>query len=271
MTITFSSCFYVFKAKFDVGVYVEWMNNFLSIVKNFNLVIYTDEHSKKFISSTDNPRIRIIIRPLEQFHQYNYKDFWISNHEQNYYLKDKVDWRVNALWSEKIWFVLDTIQNKYFETDLYGWCDIGYFRNRAMPPYMDTPIYSLGEWPKEEKLQKLNTDKIHYACVNNDSNYMNVMYKNINKKNLLGLPMLPIPHHQVSIAGGFFIGTKEKIEWWSKVFEEKLLLYFNNGSIVKDDQIIIVDCILSDLNNFGLHKENIENHDNWFMFQRLLN
>ena len=115
MTITFSSCFYVFKAKFDVGVYVEWMNNFLSIVKNFNLVIYTDEHSKKFISSTDNPRIRIIIRPLEQFHQYNYKDFWISNHEQNYYLKDKVDWRVNALWSEKIWFVLDILKQIYMD------------------------------------------------------------------------------------------------------------------------------------------------------------
>ena len=273
MTITFSSCFYVFKAKFEVNVYVEWINNLLSIVNNFNLVIYTDENSRQYIKNTEgNPRIKIIIRPVEEFYQYKYKELWISNHEHNDLLKDKVDWKVNALWSEKIWFVLNTINNKYFETELYGWCDIGYFRNRAAPPqYMDTPIHLLNEWPKEEKLRKLNPNKIHYACVNNDNNYMNIMYNNINKKNLLGLPMLPIPPLQVSVAGGFFIGTKEKIEWWSKVFEEKLVLYFKYGCLVKDDHVIIIDCILSDINNFGLHRENIEGFDNWFMFQRLLN
>jgi hypothetical protein len=267
MTITFSSAFYIFKAKFDVSVYVEWMNHFLSIVNDFNLVIYTDTHSQQYIQNTNNPRIKIIIKPLEEFYQYKYKDFWIANHEQNVLLKDKVDWRVNALWSEKIWFVLDTINNKYFETDLYGWCDIGYFRNRDN----DTSIQLLKQWPKEEKLQKLNPNKIHYACVNNDNSFMNLLYKNINKKNILGLPMIPTPRDQTSIAGGFFIGKKERIIWWSKIYDEKLSLYFKYNSLVKDDQIIIIDCIMSDLNNFGLHKEIGLHFDNWFMFQRILN
>lgn len=39
MSITFSSCFYIIKSKFNPSIYIEWMGNFLSIVNNFNLVI----------------------------------------------------------------------------------------------------------------------------------------------------------------------------------------------------------------------------------------
>ena len=45
MSITFSTCFYILKSKFDHQIYIEWMNNFISIVNNFNLVIYCDENS----------------------------------------------------------------------------------------------------------------------------------------------------------------------------------------------------------------------------------
>lgn len=43
MSLTFSSCFYIIKSKFDPRFYIEWMNNLISIVNKFNLVIYTDE------------------------------------------------------------------------------------------------------------------------------------------------------------------------------------------------------------------------------------
>ena len=61
MSITLSSCFYVIKSKFDPKIYVEWMNNFISIVNNFNLVIYTDENSVKYIDIRNNPKNKIII------------------------------------------------------------------------------------------------------------------------------------------------------------------------------------------------------------------
>ena len=66
MSITFSSCFYIIKSKFDKDTYINWMNNFISIVNNFNLVIYTDENSLKFINKRENPRIKIIIKPRLQ-------------------------------------------------------------------------------------------------------------------------------------------------------------------------------------------------------------
>jgi hypothetical protein len=99
---------------------------------------------------------------------------------------------------------------------------------------------------------------------------MNFLYKIINNKNQNGLPIQPIPPDQQSIAGGFFILHKDLINWWTKTYEEKLELYFRNNYLVKDDQIILVDCIFSNVERFSLFSENNPIFDNWFMFQRIL-
>ena len=270
MSITFSSCFYIIKSKFDSSIYIEWMNNFISIVNNFNLVIYTDENSCKYIITNNNSKIKIVIKPIEQFYNYKYKDLWVENHKQNFLLNDKSSWELNMLWSEKIWFVKETIERKYFDTDFYGWCDIGYFRNRSID-YLDTHTYILSSWPNEDKIKKLNKEKIVYACINNDDGYMNYMYKIVNNKNIEGIPVQPIPPHQQSIAGGFFILHKDMINWWTLIYDDKLQLYFKNNYLVKDDQIILADCVLSNLDKFTLFRENNIPYDNWFMFQRILN
>ncbi len=266
MSITFSTCFYVLKAKFDTSTYVSWINNFLSLVNNFNLVIYTDEKSKQFIPDISrNKRIKIVIKPLESFYNYKYKKNWMTNHNKNDSLKEVVDWKVNMLWSEKIAFIKETFEKKYFETEMYGWCDIGYFRNRDN----DTNTTTLTNWSNKEKIEKLDKSKIHYAIVNNDSKFMGYLFKIINDKDAYGLPLQQIPPFQISVAAGFFILHKEKIQWWFKTYDDKLKLYFKYNYLVKDDQIIVIDCILSDLKNFCLHKEDGV-FDNWFMFQRIL-
>jgi hypothetical protein len=267
MSITFSSCFYIIKSKFDPSIYIQWMNNFISIVNNFNLVIYTDENSCKYINTNDNPKIKIIIKPLEQFYNYKYKDYWIENHKKNSLLNDKTCWELNMLWSEKIWFVNETIERKYFDTEFYGWCDIGYFRNR---PY-DIHTKKLSNWANNEKIMKLDKNKIYYACINNDNEYINKLLKLVNNKNQFGLPTRQIPSTQISIAGGFFIIHNDKIDWWVNTYKSKLELYLKNNYLVKDDQIILVDCILSNLNDFTLFREKNSSLYNWFMFQRILN
>ena len=267
MSITFSSCFYIIKSKFDPSKYIEWMNNFLSIVNEFNLVIYTDENTFKYIPKTDNPRIMVVIRPLNEFHNYKYKEYWIKNHEKNHLLNTRIDWEVNMLWSEKVWFVNESIQKKYFDTDFYGWTDIGYFRNGPG----DLHTSQLTRWANSNVVNRLSKNKIHYACVNNDSSYMNALFKLVNSKNDFGLPIEPIPPDQMSVAGGFFILHFSLIDWWSKTFDSKLELYFKNGYLVKDDQVIVIDCIFSNMINFHLFKERTPGLDNWFMFQRILN
>ena len=77
--------------------------------------------------------------------------------------------------------------------------------------------------------------------------------------------------YEPSVAGGFFILYKDKIKWWTKTFDTKLQLYFKNNYLVKDDQIILMDCIFTNPENFSLFRENNPSFDNWFMFQRILN
>ncbi len=271
MSITFSTCFYIIKSKFDPNTYINWINNFLSIISNksnFNLVIYTDDNSKKYIYTKDNIKIKVIIKPIEQFYNYKYKNYWIENHKKNNLLNDKSihnsSWMLNMLWSEKIWFVKETADRRYFKSNFYGWCDIGYFRNRQN----DTNTSKLLRWPNKLKINALDKNKICYACINNNNEYLNSLYHIVNNKNQDGLPIQEIPATQNSIAGGFFIIYKDKINWWSNIYDEKLQLYFKNNYLVKDDQIILADCILSNLDNFVLFKEMNTNYDNWFMFQR---
>jgi hypothetical protein len=116
----------------------------------------------------------------------------------------------------------------------------------------------------------LNKEKIYYSYLNNNMNYTNAMIKHVNNKNIKGLPISPIPINHLTIAGGIFLIYKDKIDWWLNLYNSKLELYFTNNYYVKDDQIILLDCIFSNITNFCLYKENNNKYDNWFMFQRIL-
>jgi hypothetical protein len=170
------------------------------------------------------------------------------------------------LWSEKVWFVQETVENKYFDTEYYGWCDIGYFRNRSN----DLSTTYLSNWPNQVKILKMDKNKIHYACIINSIGIMMSIEKLIKNKNANGLPKILIHPEQQSIAGGFFLLHKSKINWWANVYTSKLELYLKNNYLVKDDQTIIIDCIFSAKEHFMLYREKHLVFDNWFMFQRLL-
>jgi hypothetical protein len=232
-------------------------------VKNYYLVIYTDSKGEEFLQqhfkdALKNLKIIIYVKEMEDFYNYQYRENWIENHRNNPLLNTRTEWKLHMLWAEKIHFVRQTKEENPFNTDFFGWCDVGYFRNGAVL-----------EFPSSVKIATLHTDKIYYACVNNNVEYMTNLIELINNKNSLGLPREPIPPNQMSIAGGFFISHRDNIDWWKRTFDERLQLYFNNGYLVKDDQIIIVDCIFSNIRRFALIKENGP-FDNWFLFTRYL-
>lgn len=264
--ITFVTCWYDFKAKFNNNIYYQWIDNMLTNVNNYKLVIYTNEDGVTILRKYLQPNIKIILKDYETFYNYQYSNLWISNHEKNALLRNKVDWKVNMLWSEKINFVKDAYENKYFDNEYYGWCDIGYFRNR----HNDSSKEELRNWPNNEKIIKLNKDKIHYGLINNNVNYINKLFQLISNKNANGLPIIPIPSNQLSVAAGFFILHHGNINWWFNTYNMKLQKYFNNNYLVKDDQIIVIDCIFSDISKFNLFTEKQNKYDNWFMFQRIL-
>ena len=267
--ITFSTCWYQFKAKFDFSVYAPWIRNMLSNVRAYNLVIYTDEAGRAAFDfdayAAVNPRIRVIMKPFESFRNYALKDMWIANHVNNALLNKWVDWRVNALWSEKVHFVHETATQKYFDTDYYGWCDIGYFRGRNK---LDLPMSQLRGWPNPDKIAVLNPDKIYYGCVNNDWTQIDHCIRTINDPNQTHVldPGLNF------IAGGFFMLHKTKAEWWAVTYDAKLHQQLSRGRTVKDDQQIITDCVFSKdtQSHFHICREEGSKYDVWFLFQRAL-
>jgi hypothetical protein len=120
----------------------------------------------------------------------------------------------------------------------------------------------------DPKIRALNKNKIYYAQVQQNLDELRAI---ITQKNTQGLPTTPIPPNQMSIAGGFFIAHQAKIEGWAHLFDTKLRLYFQHHYLVKDDQIIIIDCILSEPQRFELIQEPENNgKNNWFQFRRFL-
>ena len=272
-TITFSTCWYQFRAKFDFSVYAPWIRNMLSNVRAYNLVIYTDEAGCAAFDfhayAAVNPRIRVVIKPFESFRNYALKERWIANHAKNVLLNKWVDWRVNALWSEKVHFVRETVAKRYFDTDYYGWCDIGYFRGRTSGPLQDLPMSQLRGWPNPDKIAVLNPDKIYYGCVNNDWTQIECCIRTINGND----PLQPGLDPRLNfIAGGFFMLHKTKAEWWAVTYDAKLHQHLSRGRTIKDDQQIIADCVFSKdtQSHFHICREEGSKYDVWFLFQRAL-
>jgi len=246
------------------------MSNFLINVNNFNLVIYTNKESYYVFKSLveNNSRIKVIMKEWDEFYGYNWKDKWINNHTKNNSLNDnsrfKTDWKLNMLWSEKINFVKEAKDNKLFNSDWYGWCDIGYFRGGN-----NLTREEIRKWPNIDKINLLNKDKIYYGLPGNRKE-LNLLTSNILMKNENNMPVIPISPHQVSIAGGFFLSHKDKIDWWNTTYYNRLNDYFTYNYLVKDDQMVIIDCIINDIKNFILIEEPDPRKDRWFVFQSFL-
>ena len=271
MNITFVTCWYKLKSKFDENIYKNWMSNFLNNVNNFNLVIYTNKESYGLIESivdNTNNKIKIVIKEYEHFKTWEKKELWMITHSLNDSFNNKsiwnIDWKLNMLWSEKINFVNEVIKNKYFETEWYGWCDIGYFRGGN-----NLSQEQISQWPNPRKINELNKSKIYYGLPGSKTDINNYIRMLLNKNNM-GFPINMLPLMQISVAGGFFLINREKIQWWYNKYYTRLYEYLDNKIVVKDDQYVIIDCIANNLKEFKLIEEKDPNKDKWFVFQSFL-
>jgi hypothetical protein len=221
--------------------------------------------TNNFLKKKD--QIKVIIKPMNEFYGYRYKDEWIKNHNNSQLLlHKKVDWELNMLWCEKIHFVNETLRNKYFDTMYHGWCDIGYFRELS---YKKMEL--LIGWPSPLTLLTKLSNKIHYGCVQTDAMKYKMLQNDVvthYSNNSIKKSSPPISYEKIEeicFSGGFFILTKPLAEIYNRIFDSKLQYYFKNGFTVKDDQQIIMDCIFSNPQLFQIHFS-----ENWFMFQELL-
>jgi hypothetical protein len=254
--ITFVSSFYQIKSKFPIETYIQWASNFINETMNFNLVLYSDKNSYLYIEYLfkNNSKVKVIVKELEEFNLYSLKDKWIENHSKNYLL-NHTSWELNMLWNEKVFMVYDTMKENPFNTQWFGWCDIGYFRDGSV----GTKEFP---WPNHNKVKSLHHSKIYYGLV--EEKWIDKIKESVESKNETGLPSIQIPENQVSIAGGFFISHFSNVKWYKELIEKTIYLYFENNYLIKDDQIIVSDLIFSNLQRFELIKGD------WFLFRDYL-
>tara|TARA_Y100000816_G_scaffold117469_1_gene82371 strand:+ start:5702 stop:6493 length:792 start_codon:yes stop_codon:yes gene_type:complete len=261
--ITFSTCWYKIKSKFDETTYKNWMKNILINLNNCYFVVYTDEKSKTIFDDIpySKSNVLIVVKEQDELYNYKYREKWIENHLKNHDLNKRTSWELNMLWSEKIKFVKNTKEINPFNTEWFGWCDIGYFRNGPD---------EIKDWPSQAKIQSLDKNKIHYANVNRNPNYILYLSKLTKMRDNNNMLVTEIPSNNVFIAGGFFICHTSKIDLWFKTYDDMLQKYFNYKRLVKDDQIILTDLFFKNKDLFKIYNENIYTLDNWFMFKRLI-
>ena len=261
--ITFSTCWYKIKSKFDENTYKKWIKNILQSVNNCYFVIYTDEKSKIIFDDIpySKSNVLIVVKELDELYNYKYRDKWIENHQKNTLLNDRTSWELNMLWSEKINFVKTTKERNPFNTSWFGWCDIGYFRNSTD---------EINGWPNHSKIQELDKNKIHYGCVNRNNKYILHLSNITKKRDNNGMLISPIQNNNVFIEVGYIVLYKDQIDWWYKTYDEMLQKYFKYNRLVKDDQIILTDISLKNNDKIKFYTEYIPGQDNWFMFKRIL-
>lgn len=282
-TLTLVSAFYVLEqAKFPKETYIQWLGNLINIVRMnpyVLLVLYTDTYSKQWLPLWLHtmPTIRIMIRELTEFYMYKYAAHWRRNHEANHLLRMTTNWELNMLWSEKVWFLKGAIDATPLnqQTPYYAWCDAGYFRDRSPREDLCTGGgLNYLQWATPKRMQQLDPSKIYYSLINTNPIALgNLRHIILNKDPATRLPRAAIPAKQVSIGGGFCLLAPHLIGDWCEEYTYKLEDYFNGERLVKDDQIILADCIFSDTSasgRFFLVNEGATTYDPWFVFQRFL-
>jgi hypothetical protein len=141
-----------------IDQYLNWFEKTLQL--NVPMVVYTEEQFKQFVTDKRKYDTKIITKPLNEipYFKYNKKIIEILSNK-NYKLKIKDPNRVecnlslyNIIQYSKFDWIVEAIEQNYFNTDYYFWMDAGcsrFFEN----------VDISNKWPSNYKI--LNVDKFN--------------------------------------------------------------------------------------------------------------
>ena len=229
-------------ALFDIGrdkwksfnvsyfTYLSWMINTLSL--KCNKVFYTE---KKFYNEilkivklfdpdlTQTKIIQMSIESLSCFIKYNNRleSLLYSIEFKNKMLFDVPEMTqplYNVVMFNKLDFIKDSLEQKYFETDLFIWMDAGGIRD-------NTINYRNSVWPDLERLNFFtNSKKVTFFSHKKDFDIKNN------------------EHHSLSqvryIQGGSIFCPQNTINDLHKSFNETIVESINNGYIGSDEKML---------------------------------
>lgn len=253
---TIVSCFYQLNySKHKLINYVLWMINFLKI--KTPKIIYTDEKTfnKLFINIKDDS-VKFIIYEIDDFIVSNKLTCLQWKHQQAIDPEMFIhNTELYKIWNEKTHMLKKSIENNYFKSDYFLWCDAGCFRNELTIKYYQ-------QWPNLNKLKE-NKDKLTLLNIE-DFQFIEISSLDLvdfTRKNRVG--------------GGIFGGHKEICLKWHKYYYEMLNKFLKNDLFLGKDQSIMANVYIESLrmdDNF-INLVNIPQNyqkDKWFFLQDYL-
>jgi hypothetical protein len=232
---TIITCYYKFPSKHRYESYDQWMSNFLTTVET-PMVIYTDDQSIQKITQLCEWRKNntiIVNKPLLSTFcaQQQYLDYWNKDwqrdpekriHNPNLYI----------IWNEKSNFVKEAIQQNYFKTDYFCWCDIGCFRtSNQVSKYRNFP----------DILKLTSNDKIHLL---NIGAFESDEYQYVEKIKKGTSPMKNIFLLKHRIGGTIFLGHVNAWAKWIPLFYSTMELFMKHNTFTGKDQDIMAMIVL---------------------------
>jgi hypothetical protein len=246
--VTLVSAFYIFKSKFHVNKYLEWIQNFMKIKSN--RIIFTNKDTLPYIQQFDITKNTIyIIVEIPDFLTSKYNEIWEKQIELDHEEYHTIN--LYKIWAEKSEFLRKAIELNHYSTDYFVWCDVGCFRNQSR-------IHEFVNWPKSNKIKDkvifLQIDHIRMREMKNPYNIDN-RFKFVSR-----------------IGGGIIAGHKDKLLQWHKLYFDMLQQFFDKGVFAGKDQNVYAFVILQ---NPGLIElvsaPNGYKYDIWFYLEDYLN
>lgn len=155
------------------GGYLHWMERTLSL--DSNMVIYTQERFKEEIEKCrrrydpNMDKTVLIVQELEDleaYKMYNQKltDLMFSDvflNKAHFDVPEMTKPLYNVIMFNKVFWLKDTVDKRYFDNDMVLWLDAGGLRSEISE-------YVKKVWPNLENLNELNNEKITFFSHNSD-------------------------------------------------------------------------------------------------------
>jgi hypothetical protein len=246
--IVFFSTFYILKSKFDQNKYIKWFSNFINIIGNFKIIIFTNKMTFKFLKSSNLNlnNIEFIIKEIKCF-KYHKFEKQISENLKYFPLHD-ISWKLILLYINRHLFVEEV--KLLFNSEYYMHIDIGYFRDFKGKNLN----LNLSKFPK---------DKIVIGRTTNNKDVLNKInnsMKNFNKNEIENNLM---QNH--IYGGGAQLFPNKLVEKWTEIYKKQLNIFFKREINFKDDQPIITSLVVK-YNIFYLIFDTDEKEIPWFPF-----
>ena len=231
--ITVVTCFYIIKSKHKLNHYNEWIHNFMNVNTKMNKYIFCDKVSYEYLYKKykNNENIYYCIKEISDFHvcKLNYDWKKEETKDKRIHLLIGHNEQLYKIWNEKVFFIIEAINNNIYKSEIFIWLDIGCFRN-------------------EKHLQYFNN------------------FPNINKMDVTKLTFLQLFEKNKYVVGaGCFGGPIDLFVKFALLYEQMLAKYTLNNKFKGVEQNLYKNIIDENPSIFNII-EAIEynNYDKWF-------